>query len=212
MVLIVFGCCSFTVGHIYCNENKFHPVETSMVRGFSVVVICYFFLRYLKLDMTFKSTHNLKWLIARNSIMVVHNFAYIISQYYLPLPIAITLSSTSPLFVFIYDYYLFGVTINRKQVVFLMVSIMGVIITSNSSYLITFIDADFDFEQSNFDGYQTSDPVVRTYAGIAVVLVMMMHGYGLLLTKKLVDVHTAHINFIQGLAILFASSIIFPIA
>lgn len=72
--------------------------------------------------------------------MVLHNFGYTVAQFYLPLPIAITINSISPIFVYIYDYYLYGVTINKLQMIFLIISIIGVAITANSSYLITYFD------------------------------------------------------------------------
>ena len=82
--------------------------------------------------------------------MVLHNFGYTFSQFYLPLPVAITLNSISPIFVYIYDYYLYGVTINRTQIVFLMIAIFGVVVTSNGSYLISYIDEDYNINQSKF--------------------------------------------------------------
>lgn len=80
--------------------------------------------------------------------MVMHHLAYSAVQYYLPLPIAITLGCISPLFVYIYDYFLYGVTINQTQVIFLIVSILGVALTANGAYLITFIDSSFDHSSS----------------------------------------------------------------
>lgn len=150
MVLVVIGTCFYSGGYIYCNEHKFHPVDTSVIRGIAVTIICFFMARYLKLDLAFKSNHNYKWLIARNAIMVLHNYGYTYSQFYLPLPIAITLNGISPIFVYIYDYYLYGVAINQKQIVFLALAILGVTITSNGSYLITFIDEDYSINQSKF--------------------------------------------------------------
>ena len=144
--------------------------------------------------------------------MVFHNFVYTSSQFYLPLPIAITLNSISPIFVFIYDYFLYGVTINRTQVIFLFVSIFGVIITSNGSYLITFFDEDFDFDRSAFDNYQSKDPMVMAGVAILLIFTMMCHGYGIMITKKFVGVHTTHVNFNQGLLIFFTSAFAFPIA
>lgn len=150
MILVVIGSCSYSGGYIYCNEHKFHPVETSVIRGVAVTIICFCMARYLKLDLSFKSAHNYKWLLARNAIMVLHNFGYTFSQFYLPLPVAITLNSISPIFVYIYDYYLYGVTINRTQIVFLVVAIVGVAVTSNGSYLISYIDEDYNINQSKF--------------------------------------------------------------
>lgn len=82
--------------------------------------------------------------------MVLQGLVYAAAQFYLPLPIAITLNSISPIFVCIYDYFLYGVTINRKQLSFLFLSIIGVSLTANGSYLISFFDEDFAYDSSKF--------------------------------------------------------------
>lgn len=51
-----------------------------------------------------------------------------------------------------------------------------------------------------------------TYSAVALTIVMMMHAYGIMLTKKLINVHTVHVNFIQGILILFSSAIFYPMA
>lgn len=72
--------------------------------------------------------------------MVVQGLVYAGVQFYLPLPIAMTLNSISPIFVSIYDYWMYGITLSPKQLTFLALSICGVALTANGSYLITFID------------------------------------------------------------------------
>lgn len=86
------------------------------------------------MDICFKSNHNIKWLFIRNSIMVIQGLGYALSQYYLPF--SITLNSISPLFVYIYEYFLYGITINKYQFFFLMLSILGVILIANEPFLI----------------------------------------------------------------------------
>jgi hypothetical protein len=49
-------------------------------------------------------------------------------------------------------------------------------------------------------------------AGLIVVLMMMGHSYGVVITKKLVGVHTVQINLIQGMMILLTSAVLTPIA
>lgn len=209
MVMMVIGSCSFAGGYIYCNEHNFHPVETSLMRGLAVSVLSFALIRWLRLDFCFPSAHNLRWLLIRNGIMVVHNFAYNLAQFYLPLPIAITLGYISPIFIYFYDYWLYGITINRGQIVFLIISIIGVVLTANSSFLITFFD-DIDFDRSKFEHYQTRDPFVMTVASLILVVVMTGHAYGVVLTKKLIGVHSAQINYVQGALIFYAAAILFP--
>ena len=51
-----------------------------------------------------------------------------------------------------------------------------------------------------------------TIAGVGMILLMMVHGYGVMLTKKLQGVHTVQVNFIQGILILFSGVILYPLS
>ena len=75
--------------------------------------------------------------------MVLHSFVYSYVQYYLPLPLAITLNSISPLFVCLYDYLIYGVKINKIQTIALIIALMGVFLTANGSYLVYLIDPSY---------------------------------------------------------------------
>lgn len=51
-----------------------------------------------------------------------------------------------------------------------------------------------------------------TIAAIGMIVLMMIHGYGVMLTKKLQGAHTVHVNFIQGILILFSGALLSPIS
>lgn len=71
----------------------------------------------------------------RNVIMVFQGIVYAWCQFYLPLPIAVTLNSTSPIFATIFDRVLNGVSINRTQAIWLTVAFLGVVLVANGEYL-----------------------------------------------------------------------------
>ena len=150
IILMIVGCLFFSGGFIFANEQKMHPIITGLTRGFSLVCICCLLSSYYSLSLAFKSTYILKWQVIRNGIMVIHGLAYTWVQFYLPLPIAITLGNTSPIFIYVYDYYLYGITINRKQFFFLIISVIGVILAANGSYFITIIDEGATSGSSKF--------------------------------------------------------------
>ena len=133
--LITVGVCLFTISFVYVNEKKFHPVSTGLVRGLSVTIISYFVGRYLNIDLTFPSAHNFRWQILRNGIMVVQGLAYAWVQFYLPLPIVLTLMASSPIFTAIFDKFINGVDLNRAQIICLVVAFVGVVLTANGTYL-----------------------------------------------------------------------------
>ena len=140
MILIVLGTSSYCLGFIYVNEHNFSPIMTNLVRGLLNIIICHTVMKHQSMDMTFKSATSLKWNIFRNTIMVAEGLAYAAIQFYMPLPICITLNSISPIFIYLYDYFLYGITINKKQIIFLIISLLGVIFTANGQYLSSLID------------------------------------------------------------------------
>ena len=67
--------------------------------------------------------------------MVVQGLAYAWVQFYLPLPIVLTLMASSPIFTAIFDKFFNGVNLNKFQIVSLTVAFVGVILTANGTYL-----------------------------------------------------------------------------
>ena len=68
--------------------------------------------------------------------MVVQGWVYGWSMFYLPLPVAMTLTATSPLFASIFDRIINGVKLNKAQVFWLVVAFVGVILTTNGNYFL----------------------------------------------------------------------------
>jgi drug/metabolite transporter (DMT)-like permease len=140
MIMVLFGSVIYNFGFIYVNEMKIHPITTALSRGIVLSSLSYLLSRKFSTEITYKSPYLLKWLVIRSSIMIVQGLAFATVQFYLPQPIAITINSSPPIFVSILDYFLNGIIMNRLQIVFLFVSLIGVILTINGSYIITYLD------------------------------------------------------------------------
>ena len=54
--------------------------------------------------------------------------------------------------------------------------------------------------------------MVMAGAAFFYTLIMILHGYAIVTTKKLISTHMIHINFILGSVILFSSSVLMPSA
>lgn len=121
---------------------RYHPVVTGFIRGLAATIVPYLIARYQDIDLTFASYHNFKWQFVRNGIMFVQGYVYAWSQYYLPLPIVVTLYASTPVFTAIFDYFVFGVAINKKQKMWLLVAVAGVVLTANGAYLQDLIAGD----------------------------------------------------------------------
>ena len=75
--------------------------------------------------------------------MVYQGGSIALSHFYIPIPIVHTLSGSGPIFIFIIDYYRNGVKINEKQLVGIVLGLLGVILTVNGGIVMHFIDPTF---------------------------------------------------------------------
>jgi drug/metabolite transporter (DMT)-like permease len=140
------GCANllFPFAFLYVSEHHFSPFQTSLARGVSIcvthIVICLFF----GISLDFKSTYDLKYLFIRNSLMVVNQVVYTGMHFVLSFPLINSISITGPLIVFIIDYYLNGVTINRNQVIGIIIGFVGILININGDFLMTLTDETYE--------------------------------------------------------------------
>jgi len=89
---------------LYVNDNKINPIETSILRGFALVLVNVLIARYYDMTLDFKYDINFKNMNKRNICMVIQGVAVTMAQFYLPLPIVHTINFFSPIFIFIIDY------------------------------------------------------------------------------------------------------------
>lgn len=75
--------------------------------------------------------------------MSVYSATIGLSQFILPLPIVHTINSSGAIFVFIIDYLLNGVQINKKQAVGILVGFIGVLIAGNGKLIISWLYKDY---------------------------------------------------------------------
>jgi drug/metabolite transporter (DMT)-like permease len=209
---MVFGCTCWTIGFIYPNEHRFHPVATNLVRGFSVAIVCSLYARWKGTDLTFPDPHNFKYQIIRNTIMAIQGLAYAGVQFYLPLPIAITLTCASPIFTSFFDRVLNKVYLNRTQTLWLVVAFLGVVLTANGKYFTYLISGNQTEGSTSFQNYLTTDPTVTMAAALIFTCVMVLHGYGVVVTKRLVQTQSIHVNYFQGVLILLVNALLVPYA
>lgn len=185
------------------------------------MVISFFIAAHQKIDLTFSSSNNFKWQIIRNGIMFFQGLVYAWSQFYLPLPIVVTLYSSTPIFTALFDYWVYGVSINQQQKIWLIVAFVGVVLTSNGSYLkdliemkekgqISSINLNDDNENIT-DHYLSHDSFMKLAAGIILAITQFFHGLGVVVTKKLIGSNAVHITYFVGLILLLTNSVLAPL-
>jgi len=99
-------------------------------------IICQWF----GMGVDFKSKTDIKYLLIRNTIMVLHQLYYAAMQFVVSMPIINIITLSGPLFVFIIDYLINGITINRKQFMGIVCGIAGVIAVINGDIIMHFFD------------------------------------------------------------------------
>jgi drug/metabolite transporter (DMT)-like permease len=59
-------------------------------------------------------------------------YAIFLCHYYLSVSILQTINTVGPILVFVWDYYLYGIGINRRQFTGVIMGILGLLITINA--------------------------------------------------------------------------------
>ena len=114
----------------------------------SHVILC----RIFGLSLDFGSREDLKWLLFRNTVMVVQQLFYTWMYFVIPYPIVNGIFLSGPLFVFILDYYINGVTVNRSQIYGIIVGFFGVMLVINGDLVMSLFDPNYH-PHSNYQNY-----------------------------------------------------------
>ena len=117
--------------------------EGTIIRGLMLIIFGYVYcLKYDK-PLTFPEKKLFLILNQRNFLLLIYITAIGMAQFYLPLPIIYTICGSGPIFVFVMDYYVNGISINFKQVIDIMTALVGLILTINGRTLIQLVDPSF---------------------------------------------------------------------
>ena len=197
------GASLITLGFIFANERKFHPTVTGSIRGFTALVIGYLISRWKSIDLTYGLPNNFKWQMIRCSIMTLQGLVYAWSLFYLPVPIVVTMYAATPIFTAIWDYLIFGSTINHRQKGWLALAFVGVLLTTNGRYLESILNG----QALDSEGHVARDPFMELIAGVILATSQFIHGLGLVFTKNLTQTNTIHIIYAVGFTLLFSNSI-----
>lgn len=132
----------------YVSQHHFSPIQTNLARGLSIcfthIIICSF----LGISLDFKSSQDIKYLLIRNTLIGFHQVVYTAMYFVLSYPLINSITITGPLFVFVIDYYINGITINRMQAIGIAIGFAGILININGDFLMTLIDPTYEITTS----------------------------------------------------------------
>lgn len=87
-------------------------------------------------------------------------YSIFLCHYYLSVSVLQTINTFGPILVFVWDYYLHGIRINRKQFYGVVLGIIGLIITTNALQIYNIFDPQFKsgstFKNYHSDSLKTS--------------------------------------------------------
>lgn len=94
---MVLSCITWVTGYLYSNDHDLHPVETSILRGFMIMIASYFLCRYEGVSLDYKNVP--KEMLIRNLVFLGQAYVMAAVQFYLPLGVIHTLGASGFIFV-----------------------------------------------------------------------------------------------------------------
>lgn len=140
---MIVSCFTWVTAYIYSNEHSIHPIQTSFIRGFMIMLASFLLCIYNKDSLNVR----VSWreINIRNFIFLVQGFIMSAVQFYLPLNVIHTFASIGPALVCIYQYFLDGKKLNKKQITGILFTLFGVIVTTNGRLLTKIFDPLYEF-------------------------------------------------------------------
>jgi drug/metabolite transporter (DMT)-like permease len=143
MIMISVSQLIFPLTFLYVSENGIDPVYTNLSRGLITVISHYAIILYFGISIDVPRSADIKIILIRNTITVFQQLLHTYMFYVLSFSLIGTLIVAGPLFVFIIDYLMNSVTVNRKQVIGIILGVLGVIITINGDAIMALLYDDY---------------------------------------------------------------------
>lgn len=179
-----------------------------MWRGVGMIFVAVVMHRVNKLDYSFSDPIEFRKLMIRNILCGIQSFAISLSLLYIPQSNVHTIVNCGPLCIFVVDYFMNHSTISRRQLVGLIVSFIGIILTVNMNLLSEYFKLDISHE-STFN-YIESSGFTQYIIILFLVISTVLWSVGMVQTKDLRSgsyAITFHIGvmlvMINGIVIMF---------
>ncbi len=123
----------WVLGFIYVSEHNIDSYASNLSRA--TLLILFNLYSSLKSDYKIISPTSIKYMIYRHILLVTFGFVFAQSFFYLPINLVHTLGTSGPVYVLIIDYFLYKIEISRRQVIGVVVSIVGMILAVNGDLI-----------------------------------------------------------------------------
>ena len=133
----------FPASYIYASQQNLQMAEINLFRSIVLMLICLFIAKRKQIDLQKSIRVNFHKFLVRNIAVLIHAYAIFLCHYYLSVSAIHTINSIGPLIVFIWDYFIYGITINRRQFLGIIVGISGMLLTVNAASIYLLFDSNF---------------------------------------------------------------------
>ncbi|KAL4435507.1 hypothetical protein ABPG74_020283 [Tetrahymena malaccensis] len=191
--LLVFISGLFYVGvSFYLKKNKQIFWSYAMiVRGVIVSFLMYSIGYVKKYNMQVNDSKDFKLLTIRNVISALGQVCFFYSINKLPVSLLLIISNTGPIFVFIFNYFLFGVTLTIKDIIGIAVSFFGVVMVSDPNYFQSLFMGETTSVQENNQYIQGTEK----YILIAIsILTWLGWALAIIIVRYMKSINTFEIN------------------
>ena len=204
LLLMAIANLLWPVSFVYVSQHHFSPLQTNLARGAAICFKHILLCRFLGIPLDFKSSRDLKYLLVRNTLIGLHQVVCTAMYFVLSFPLINSITITGPLFVFLIDYYVNGVTINRLQAIGIAVGFAGILVNINGDFLMTLIDPAFE-TTSSFEHYTVTDAGLKILFSFVAVLTNIVWGYAIVVQKKISHVPGIKNSYFLGIEFVVTS-------
>jgi drug/metabolite transporter (DMT)-like permease len=105
-----------------------------------MIIVNYIISKSLKIKTDFPNINDFKILVSRNAIMILQTMILAISLKYLQAPTVHTISNSGPILVLVLDHFINKVQISQRQILGIIITIIGLLLTVNFHLLLYLVD------------------------------------------------------------------------
>lgn len=127
--------------------------EANIAKGVIGTLLNYFVISKWDIKTHMNQSGTFYGIFIINLCVLAYFFALPPSQQYLPLPVVHTIGCSSIAAVYVIDYFMNGVTITKKGLIGVILSLVGVFVMANSRLVLDLFDSSFVFD-SSFQNYK----------------------------------------------------------
>jgi drug/metabolite transporter (DMT)-like permease len=135
-LVMVLSLFFWFISYIYANEKDINFIDTTLIRGLGICSVNFIVCLVQGYELDLKENFSISKIFIRNSIMVLDAIVFAIVQFYLPLPIVHAIGATGIIFIFILDYLINNIRINKTQAIGISVGMIGIFLTISGKFIL----------------------------------------------------------------------------